>query len=131
MQLTKSLKRTILSSALGLLAMPALALANNLVIHNNTDFPSTTVINDGVCSNFLPGGVGITQPHSTNTVPSVTVHSACWADRENCRATIYITNDCTGPVIAKVVLSTKSGVKSIEMLGSYSIIANGFEVTLG
>ena len=131
MQFQKSLKRTMLSSALGLLALPALAMADNLVIHNNTDFPSTSIINDGVCSNFLPGGIGITQPHSTNTVPSVTVHSACWADRENCRATIYITNDCSGPAIAKVVLSTKTGVKSIEMIGSYSIIANGFDVTLG
>jgi hypothetical protein len=131
MQFQKSLKYSMLSSALSLLVLPTFALADNLVIHNNTDFPSTSIINDGVCSNFLPGGVGITQPHSTNTVPSVTVHSACWADRENCHATIYITTDCTGPAIAKVVLSTKTGVKSIEMLSNYSIVANGFEVTLG
>jgi hypothetical protein len=126
-------KKTMLAAGLAILSVPLLALANtpDLIIHNNTDLPSTSVINGSICSNFLPGNVGITQPHSTNNVPGVTVHSACWANRENCRAVIYMTPDCSGPVIGTVVISTTSGVKSIEVNGGYSISGNGFEITLG
>ncbi|MES2217012.1 MAG: hypothetical protein V4501_01235 [Pseudomonadota bacterium] len=132
MNFKKTVKNTLRAGSLGLLFLPVLAMATaTLVIHNNTDYPSTSIINGGICSSFLPAGIGITEPHSTNSVPGVTVHSACWANRENCSAVIYLTQDCSGASIGTVVLSTTSGVKSISATGAYSITGNGFEVTLG
>jgi hypothetical protein len=131
MQFKKITRQAIVGTGLGLLLTPMLALAAEVTIHNNTDQPSTSIINNGICSSYLPGGIGVTQPHSVNTIPSVTVYSACWADRDNCKADIYMTSDCSGPLIGKVTLSVSEGVKDIVVYGDYSISGNGFDITVG
>ena len=107
------------------------AMANPITIHNNTDQSSSCVINNGICSSFLPNGIGITLPHSSNVIPGPTVFSACWANRENCTATVYLTNDCSGDVVGTVVMSTSSGVKSVTGQNGYTITGADFEITIG
>jgi hypothetical protein len=118
-------------TALAILSTPLLAQAGDLSITNNTDLPSTSIINGGLCSNILPGGAGITQPHSTNVVPQAIMNAACWVNRDNCTADIYLTDNCTGDKEGRVVISTTSGIKSITVDGKYSLKGSGFNITLG
>ena len=125
----KSLK--ISTIAASLLIIPAVGLAGDLNIINNTDAPSTSVINGGFCSSFIPNGTGITQPHSTNVVSDRVVKGACWINEKNCVADVYMTKDCSGPVVAKVTLNTFEGIKSVESSSTaYTISGTGFDISI-
>ena len=88
------------------MAKPA---ASDLTIHNNTDFASTSKSNHGGCSYKLAHG--ITEPHTTNTVDKTTVGLACMASPTDCVTDIYITRDCSGPIIATITFDTQTGIK--------------------
>lgn len=98
------------------LAYAAGPAADDLTIVNNTNYASTCVINRGACSANLPHG--ITEPHSTNTVDKRTVGLACLANSTNCTADVYMTRDCSGQIVAKIIFDTKTGVKSVASMDS-------------
>lgn len=105
--------------------------SSNLTIVNNTNRDSTSRINGGPCSTFL-GAVGITHAHSVNVVPARTVGLACIANRANCTANVYMTSNCSGPVVGTVILDISSGIKSIALYDkTYSVSGSGFGITIG
>lgn len=128
-----SIKRTVLAAITSMvLAAPFAAQAANLVIVNNTDFDTTSIINNGACSTIL-GKVGVTHPHSTNEVPGPTVRFACIANLHNCKADIYMTPNCKagGPSVATVYFDVDTGVKSISVIDTrYAITGNGFTTSI-
>lgn len=124
------LKKTMLVSFIAACSMPLIAQAADLTIVNNTNRDSTSVINNGACSTIL-GEHGITRAHSTNVVPSMTVAFACLMNRSNCRADVYMTNNCSGPVVATAFFDVKTGIKSVTMYdNSYAVSGGGFGITI-
>lgn len=124
------LKKTMLVSLIVAISSPFLASAADLTIVNNTNRDSTSVINHGACSTIL-GSHGITPAHSTNVVPSKIVTFACLLNRSNCRADVYMTNNCSGPVIATASFDVNSGIKSIDILDpSFTVSYSGFAITI-
>lgn len=114
---------------------PLMAQAGSLTVVNNTDHDSTTITNshkpNPMCSANLPGGKGITRAHTTNVIPENTVNIACIKDKQNCKADVYMTNNCSGPMIATVIFDIKSGIKSVTMLNDkYNISGSGFYITI-
>jgi len=100
------------------LALPLAAKAD-LVIDNQTFFPSTSKINNQAghaqCSNKIPV-YGITPAHSKNTIPQGIIWGACIANLHACTAEVYMSNDCSGPIIATAVFDINSGIQSINNL---------------
>jgi hypothetical protein len=129
---------TMLSSvfAVGMVSLSPLALAvQPLTLHNNTDFPSTTVANNGPCSNILADGV--TPAHTSPEGHQVSVKSikaACILNPRNCNARVYLSGNCSGPVIANVTFDIDSGIKGdpiTEAGVGYCLKKNGpFEITM-
>lgn len=109
---------------------PIIAQGGDLSIINNTNYDSTSIINEGACSTLL-GEIGTTRAHNSNVIPEYVVNMACLLNQKNCRADVYLTNNCTGPVIATVFLDTKTGVKSWTVNdATYHIEASGFSISL-
>lgn len=96
-----------------LIALPLLAQAD-LVIVNKTNHDSTSIINGGGCSaDLLPDGKGITPAGQTNTIPSFGVSVACLGTFP-CTGDVYMTNDCSGPVVATVTITEDNTVSDIQ-----------------
>ncbi|MBA3660554.1 MAG: hypothetical protein H0W64_02385 [Gammaproteobacteria bacterium] len=109
-----SLKKTLLSTLLiASLCVPVFAHAGDLIIVNNTDKDSTSVINKGYCSTTIMGKDGITKARTTKIVKDLQLRMACMKNLDNCKADVYMTNDCTGPIAATVTLSVKTGIKQV------------------
>ncbi|OGT54084.1 MAG: hypothetical protein A3F43_05645 [Gammaproteobacteria bacterium RIFCSPHIGHO2_12_FULL_42_10] len=107
--------------------------AGDLTIINNTGHDSTSVINNGPCSANILGDVGITHAHTTNVVPETTVIKACIFNKSNCTAAVHMTNNCSGPVVATVVLDVKKGIKEIRSSSTsegYVMSGSNFTATL-
>lgn len=127
MLLKKSVCLIGLSIGLCLSAAPVFAQA--LTIVNNSNSPSTSIINNGICSSQL-GSDGVTQPHTTHVVNDKIIALACFANPSNCKADVYMTNNCSGPLVATAVFDTKNGMKSIKnfsdkykfTIGAFNII---------
>jgi hypothetical protein len=118
---------------LGISSLPLLAhAANSLTIKNNTPQDSTAIINNGSCSANALGEKGITKGGGgENTIDSFVIWYACYSNPHNCKADVYMTNNCTGPKVATVLFDTDTGIKSITMLSNqYAFIGSGFSVTL-
>lgn len=113
------------------IALPLSANAN-LTIINNTSQDSTSIINNGACSNTLPGGIGITRAHSVNVIPDIIITSACFFTPHNCKADIYMTNNCSGLRISSATFDTTTGITSVTpAIGGYQIVQNGpFSITM-
>ena len=114
----------------GLCCAPLLSYADNLVIVNNTDKFSTSIINSGMCSSGLAGGV--TKPYSTNIVDERIAKLACGIFKTNCRADVFLTNNCSGPILTTVVFDVSLGVKSVTpaAIPGYEITFSGFMFSL-
>jgi len=111
--------------------LPLAAQASALTVVNNTDHDSTTVTNGFMCSSKLPGGNGITRAHTTNVISENTINIACLRNKENCKADVYMSNNCSGPIVATVIFSTKSGIKDVAMKSNtYHITAQGFYIQM-
>lgn len=127
-----SIKKIILVTAISAsIALPALSHAmdslapstttgSGLTIVNNTDEDSTSIINTSLCSDRLPLGKGITKRRdpvtktpTVNTIDSSLINFACMANKTQCKAVVYMTNNCSGPVVAQVVFDTEKGVQSV------------------
>lgn len=128
-----SLKKTVLSSLLITgLTLPLFAQANDLTITNNTDQDSTSKINQGLCSKDILGPNGITYKHSTRVIKNVQIKVACMAKPEDCKADVYMTNNCTGSVITTIDFSVTKGIKGhTPVVNGYRLtVENPFKVTL-
>ncbi|MBX3708911.1 MAG: hypothetical protein KIT56_10200 [Gammaproteobacteria bacterium] len=112
-------------------SVPFIAQAS-LTIVNNTDQDSTSIINNGICSDSLPGGV--TKAHSPNVISDVIIGLACLGHPSNCQADVYMTNNCNkegAAKVATVLFDTKAGIKNISMNSTtYKITGSGFNVQL-
>lgn len=107
------------------------ALANDLVIQNNTNYYSSSVINGGMCSSNIPGGSGVTAPHSRNVVKDFIMRTACFQNSSNCQADVYMTNNCTGQIIATVFYDVNNGIKSITVKdSSYFVNSSAYYVEI-
>lgn len=95
------------------MSLPVVAQANDLTTVNNSNHDSTCVVNNGPCSTILGEKYGVTKAHSTNTIPSSKVWLACVRDTKNCKANVYMTNNCSGPVVGTVTLNTDTGVTNV------------------
>lgn len=116
----------------GLSMVPFCAQASDLIISNNTDFTSTSVINHGLCSSFLKEA-GIVKAHEQNHhVPESKVKLACTIFQSNCVADVYLTDNCTGPVIATVTFDTSKGIVGEPLMRdpNYKVTGAGFVITL-
>lgn len=106
-------KKTIIS-ILMIAGMNATAsYAADLTIQNNTDNDSTSVINHGLCSTKVLGQDGITKARTTKVIKEFQLRLACMLSPENCKADVYMTNNCSGDIITTITFSTKSGIKSV------------------
>ncbi len=105
--------RTIINSilAVGTISLSSLALASpSLTIHNNTDFPSTVVTNDNACSSGIPNGEGVTPKHDSRTIDGKKVRAACILNTKRCKADVYLSDNCTGAVIATAYFDVDTGL---------------------
>lgn len=113
-----------------IISLPMLSFAGDLTLVNDTNRDSTCVINNGACSTIL-GSSGVTKAHTTNTVAESKINLACILNRSNCKADVYMTDNCSGPIVGTVILDTKTGIKSVQMHdASYTITGSAFSVTL-
>ncbi|VVC75876.1 hypothetical protein AQUSIP_11770 [Aquicella siphonis] len=115
--------------AAGLCSVPLAAQAG-LTIVNNTDKDSTSIINDGMCSSSLSGG--ITKAHSTNKVSDIIIGFACYGHASDCKADVYMTDNCSGDKVATVMFDTKKGIYDIKNVDTtkFKISGSGFTVNL-
>lgn len=113
-------KRFMKNLIIAVLALPVVATATPLTIINNTNHDSTSIINGGACSNSL-GPAGVTKAHSTNLVLDIVIKHICRFTPKNCRADIYMTNNCTGPVVGTAVLDINAGIQSVSSIAPYKI----------
>jgi hypothetical protein len=111
------------------LTLPLSLHATDLTITNDTNRDSTSIINHAACSTLLDGG--ITKAHTVNIVKEKILFTACFLNRNNCQADVYMTDNCTGPKVATVIFDIYSGLKSIQTFdNSYSFSGEGFHFNL-
>ena len=128
-----SIKKIICNSllAVSMSSVSVLAFAA-LTIVNNTNKDSTSIINDGICSNTLPGGVGVTKAKSTNIINDTIIGIACWGHASDCKADVFMTTNCNSggaSKIATVVMDTKKGIKSVTVNSpDCKFTASGFTI---
>jgi hypothetical protein len=102
-----------------------------LTVSNQTNQPSTSRINDGYCSTDILGADGITPPHTSKPIEDWKIDLACMGNYENCKADIYMTNNCTGPAISTVIFSKTSGIKYVSPpVAGYAITWSPFAITI-
>lgn len=128
-----SFKKTIISSLLtiGIAAISMQANAGqSLTIVNHTNQDSTSIINNGLCSTAF-GSDGVTSAQTTHVINDKLIALACFANSSNCKADIYMTNNCSGPIVATAIFDTKTGMKSISVFGdTYAFIMGAFDLTI-
>jgi hypothetical protein len=125
-------KKVLTSLVIVSVSMPLLAMAADLTIINNTNQDSTSIINGGPCSNIL-GASGVTRAHTTTVVPEYVIKRACIFNKSNCQADVHMTDNCSGPTIAKVVFDVNSGIKSVTPVNTslgYSVSGNSYAASI-
>jgi len=113
-------------------ALPFAAYADGLTIDNQTDFDSTSVLNNGACSTIL-GADGITKAHTKKTVAPTKIRLACLGHWDNCKAVVYMTNNCSGPAVATTYFNVKTGVKKETIVNhseKFTLDGDGFTATI-
>lgn len=122
-----SMKKKLFISLLSL-TIPIISIADPLTIINTTNQDSTSVLNGGPCSDIL-GEKGITRAHRTNVVDEdIIKKKACKFNKINCKTEVHMTNNCSGPVVAIVILDVNTGIKSVQVdpAQGYNITGNRF-----
>lgn len=116
-----------------LCTLPLLAQADDLIINNNTDYDSASVINHGICSDKL-GPVGVTHAREFNhVVPASVVRMACKFNMHQCQADVYISPNCAeGTKIATVMVDVDTGIigRPVSDDPRFDIDGSGFSFTL-
>ena len=127
------ISKMIIAGVLGMgMACSAFA-ASELTIVNNTNYDSTSKINGGMCSNDIPEamGGGVTKAHQTKKVPGTAIGFACFGHSSDCKADVFMTNDCSGSIVATVIFDTKKGIQSITPKSTeFTVSGSGFNVAL-
>lgn len=112
-------KTTIMSALFVLLSLPGIASAG-LWTDNKTSNDSTVKITSGKffpCAGIVKGVY--TPAHHKQEVSWDLVKGLCLSSGGTCTADIYMTRDCTGPVVGKATLDTVSlSIKSIYSINS-------------
>lgn len=128
------LKKALISFiAVGISSISINALAQDLYTTNNTKLDSTCRTNDNLCSTDILGAAGITKAGEQRKKTSGTqLKLACIKNLRDCKADIYMSNNCSGNKIATIKFDTLgNGVKSIEINDpQYNITGNNFEITI-
>ena len=113
---------------IGLSCFSSLAFAKPpaaLIIYNNTNEASTCRTHMG-CSTDLMGAEGVTPAHSLKEFSDAKIRIACKDRLENCVAEVYMTNNCTGPVVASATFALKSGLKGdVVQVPGTNYVVNG------
>lgn len=129
MHYRKSILASALTIGLSLISMQSYA-AQSLTIVNNTNQDSTSKINGGLCSTVF-GSDGVTKAHSTHVVSDKLVALACMGNSSNCKAEIYMTNNCSGPVVGTAIFDTNTGIKSMDVVSAiYKFSIEPFRITI-
>lgn len=109
-------KTALMGAALALLSMPLIANAD-LLTTNNTDEDSTVKVTSG---KFHPcaGSIGqFTPAHGELRTPWGQVRGLCLSSGDICTADLYMTKDCTGPVVGVATLDlSKQTITAIYSL---------------
>lgn len=116
------------------------AMADDLIVSNDSSFDSTTIINGGICSNML-GSDGLTKAGDLHhVIPEKMVNFACKymgdnPDPTNCKADLYMTSNCgadgSKPVATVYMDITGYGIKSIQTYDpKFSIAGNGYTISI-
>ena len=108
-----------------------ITFASDIQIYNDTNFFATSRINGGKCSNEPPlGNDGVTQPcQKPHIVSEKLLNLVCWKNKTPCTADVYLTNNCTGPVIATVLVNLKENTLNIPWHDDrYVITHDGFKI---
>lgn len=112
------------------LSVPFSLQAANLTIKNETNRDSTSIINHGACSTIL-GSSGVTKAHTTNVVSESTLLKACFLNRTNCQADVYMSNNCSGQKVATAIFDVYTGLKSVQVFdSSYTFDGNAFSIII-
>lgn len=130
MSLIKMISTSLLALGVSCGSMYAQAAASDLTLINNTDHESTAILNNNhICSSWL--GV-VTHPHDKSTVSASTLDLACGKNAAFCRADVYLTKDCSGPIVGVVYFDiTNLGFISRSMNdSSYDIKGARFTVSM-
>lgn len=130
MSIQKNLITSLVALGLSSITIASFA-ASDLVIDNQTAKDSTSVINGVSCSNIFDGGV--TKAHSKNVVKSSILKFACIINPSNCTAAVYMTANCTGPLIATITFDVNNGIKNISPgpgYPGYIIQGSGFNISV-
>ncbi len=133
------IKKIIGTSILTFISCVPLLAHADLIITNYTYQDSTSIINGGSCSNWLPGGVTEGRkpggPPVVNKIPDVIVQAACLhVDNPfdtSCIADVFMTNHCgaKGEEVATVYFDTKKGIQNvIKKSDEYIISGTGFNI---
>jgi hypothetical protein len=101
-----------------------------LTIINNSNFDSTSIVNNGICSNAM-GEAGITRAHSSNILSHLILMIACGMNTADCKADVYMSDDCSGPLVGTVILDINSGIKNVSENGDFTFTtANPFQIQI-
>ena len=128
-----TIKRTSIATLITSVCLSSMAFASDLTLINHSNHDSTSVMNNGPCSADILGDKGVTRAHSINVVPDKILNTACILNKLNCKAEVHMTSDCTGPIIATVILDVKKGIKSItpsKNTDGYTVTGSGFTATV-
>lgn len=107
-----TIKRFIATSLFALSLSSVNSYAADLTIYNATDYDSTSNVEHSSCSTRMGDG-GITHKHNHNVVPGRLLRVTCGWHTEDCTADVYMTNNCSGPVVSRVTLSLTRGIINI------------------
>lgn len=114
---------TILISATPLLA----TAATNVTIVNNTDATGTGYAGWSPCSTAAPNHEGEIKPHESKTIDISPVAVFCGGKDKNCDAHVFLSKNCSGKQLAKVVINATKGIISITNYDKahYNVSLNG------
>ena len=110
----------------------ALSIGNSLTIRNHTNHDSTSIINDGRCSVDVLHEGGVTRKHTDKTIPAAALLAACLGHFSDCKADVYMTDNCTGAKVAVVHFSIYTGIIQpiVTLDPSYIMTGTGFEAQI-
>lgn len=126
---------------IGLACLSGVVSAGTLTIFNHTNEYSTTfVLGNGCSKDILKNGRGVTPPQSSpdapgkQTVPEGQLRIACRTQSpSHCVAQVFMTPDCSGPVVATAIIDIVNGVQDITpepTNGTYRFEKDGFVVNI-
>lgn len=111
-------------AAIAISALSFAAFADNLEIWDDTDYDSTFKISQGDCSATLLGKDGMTKGKGWSSVDLGAVTSLCDKNQDKCTVDLYMTDDCSGPIVATVTMDMSKGITSVD-----SKKVNGFFIS--